>query len=53
MWNELMLWLTQMRDYNKYIPLLIRQMNDAEENQYPTILDVPKTTVVFCKLQHA
>ena len=37
-----MLWLTQMMGYNEYIPLLKRQMNDAEENWlYPTIFDVP------------
>ena len=41
MWNEVMLWLTQMMDYNAYIPLLIRQMNDAEENLNRTIFDVP------------
>ena len=26
-----------MMGYNEYIPLLIRQMNDAEEKLYPTI----------------
>ena len=31
MWNEVMLWLTQMMSYNEYIPLLIRQLNDAED----------------------
>ena len=41
MWNEVMLWLTQMICYNVCIPLLIRQMNDVEENLNPTILDVP------------
>ena len=51
MWNEAMLWLTQMMGYNEYIPLLKRQMNDAEENLYPTILNVPGSTVIFCKLR--
>ena len=42
MWNEVMLWLTQMMGYNEYIPLLKRQMNDAKENWlYSTIFDVP------------
>ena len=39
MWNEAMLWLTQMMDYKEFIPLLIRQINDAKENLYPTIFD--------------
>ena len=30
MWNEVILWLTQMMAYNAYIPLLIRQMNDHD-----------------------
>ena len=38
---------------NEYIPLLIRQMNDAKENLYPNIFDVPDSTVIFCKLQYA
>ena len=33
-----MLWLTQMMGYNEYIPLIIRQMNDGEENLYPMSL---------------
>ena len=33
--NEGILWLTKMMGYNEYIPLLIGQMNDAEENLYP------------------
>ena len=48
MWNEVMLWLTQMMSYNEYIPLPIRQMNDAQENLYPTIFDVPEPTVISC-----
>ena len=48
-----MLWLTQMMGYNEYIPLLIRQMDDAEENLYPTIFDFPDSTVIFCIFQHA
>ena len=48
-----MLWLTQMMGYNEYIPLLKRQMNDAEENWLdPTIFDVPDSTVIFGKIQH-
>lgn len=33
--------------YNVYIPLLIRQANDVEENPGPTISDIidPRTTV--------
>ena len=34
-------WLTQMMGYNEYISLLIRQVNDAEENLYPTIFLCP------------
>ena len=41
MWNEVMLWLTQIMAYNVYIPLLIRQMNDAVKNLNRTIFDVP------------
>ena len=36
-----------------YIPLLIRQMNDAKENLNCAIFDVPDMTAIFCKLQHA
>ena len=45
--NEVMFWFTQMMCYNVYIPLLIRQANDVEENPGPTILDIidPTTTV--------
>ena len=36
-----------MMCYNVYIPLLIRQANDVEENPGPTIFDIidPTTTV--------
>ena len=45
--NELVFWFTQMMCYNVYIPLLIRQANDVEENPGPTIFDIidPTTTV--------
>ena len=33
MWNDVMFWFSQMIFYNAYIPLLIRQANDVEENQ--------------------
>ena len=47
LWNEVMVWFTQMMCYNVYIPLLIRQANDVEENPGPTIFDIidPTTTV--------
>ena len=31
MWNEVMLWLTQVMCYKVYIQLLIRQTNNVEE----------------------
>ena len=40
MWNQVMFWFTQMMSYNVYIPLLIRQANDVEENPGPTIFDI-------------
>ena len=42
-----MFWFTQMMCYNVYIPLLIRQANDVEENPGPAIFDIidPTTTV--------
>jgi len=46
-WNEEMLWLTQMMCYKMYIPLLIRQTNDVEENLNPTIFDVIYPTIIF------
>ena len=47
LWNEVIVWFTQMMCYNVYIPLLIRQANDVEENPDPTIFDInnPTTTV--------
>ena len=45
--NQVMFWFTQMMCYNVYIPLLIRQANDVEENPGPTIFDIidPMRTV--------
>ena len=45
--NEVLFWFAQMMCYNVYIPLLIRQANDVEENPGPTIFDIidPTTTV--------
>ena len=40
MWNQVMFWFTQMMHYNVYIPLLIRQANDVEENPGPMIFDI-------------
>ena len=42
-----MFWFTQMMCYNVYIPLLIRQANDVEENPGPTIFEIidPMRTV--------
>ena len=34
--------------YNAYIPLLIRQANDVEENPGPTIFDVIDPTRTIC-----
>ena len=48
-----MVWLTQIICYRVHIPLLMRQMVDAEENLTPTIFDIPDSTVIFCELQHA
>ena len=47
LWNEVIVWFTQMICYNVYIPLLIKQANDVEENPGPTIFDIidPTTTV--------
>ena len=36
MWNDVMSWCSEMIFYNAYIPLLIRQTNNVEENQGPT-----------------
>ena len=47
LWSEVMFWFTQMMCYNVYVPLLITQANDVEENPGPTIYDIidPTTTV--------
>ena len=47
LWNEVIVWFPQMMCYNVYIPLLIRQANDVEENPGPTVFDIndPTTTV--------
>ena len=47
MLNQVMFWFTQMMCYNVYIPLLIRQANDVEENPGPTMFDIidPMITV--------
>ena len=44
MWNEVMLWLTQIMSVNAYIAFLIRQIDDREENLIPTSFDVPDST---------
>ena len=48
MWNDVMFWFSQMIFYNAYIPLLIRQANDVEENPGPTIFDVIEPTRTIC-----
>ena len=47
LWNEVIVWFTQMMFYNVCIPLLIRQANDVKENPDPTTFDIndPTTTV--------
>ena len=35
-----------MMGYNEYIPLLIRQMNDAEEKLYPTITPAKRNALI-------
>ena len=48
MWNDVMFWFSKMICYNVYIPLLIRQANDVEENPGPTIFDVIDPTRTIC-----
>nr|XP_058964125.1 uncharacterized protein LOC131790893 [Pocillopora verrucosa] len=48
MWNDVMFWFSQMIFYNAYIPLLIRQASDVEENPGPTIFDVIDPTRTIC-----
>ena len=43
-----MFWFSQIIFYNAYIPLLIRQANDVEENPGPTIFDVIDPTRTIC-----
>ena len=43
-----MFWFSQMIFNNAYIPLLIRQANDVEENPGPTIFDVIDPTRTIC-----
>ena len=38
--KEVMFWFTQMMCYNVYIPLLMKQENDVEENPGSTIFDI-------------
>ena len=47
LWNEVMVWFTQMMCYNVYIPLPIRRANDLEENPGPELFGIidPTTTV--------
>ena len=45
LWNEVMVWFTQMLCYNVYIPLLIKQANDVEENLGPRIFDIIDRTI--------
>ena len=46
--NEVKFWFTQMTFYNIYIPLIIRQANDEEENPGPTIFEVIDSTRTVC-----
>ena len=46
--NEVLFWFTQIMYYNVYIPLLIRQANDVEENPGPTIFDIIDSTRTLC-----
>ena len=46
--NEVKFWFTQMTFYNIYIPLIIRQANDVEENPGPTIFEVIDSTRTVC-----
>ena len=41
-----MVWFTQMICYNVYIPLLIREANNVEENPGRTIFDIIDTTTI-------
>ena len=48
MWSDVMFWFSHLIFYNPYIPLLIRQANDVEENPGPTIFDVINPTRTIC-----
>ena len=48
MWNDVMFWFSKMIFYNAYIPLLLRQAIDVEENPGPTIFDVIDPTRTIC-----
>ncbi|CAH3165366.1 unnamed protein product [Pocillopora meandrina] len=48
MWNDVMFWFSQMIFYNAYIPLLIRQANDVQENPGSTKFDVIDPTRTIC-----
>ena len=48
MWNEVKFWFTQMTFYNIYNRLIIRQVNDVEENPGPTIFDIIDPTTTVC-----
>ena len=46
--NHFLSLMSMMVFYNAYIPLLIRQANDVEENPGPTIFDVIDPTRTIC-----
>ena len=46
--NDVMFWFSQLIFDNAYIPLLIRQANDVEENPGPTIFDVINPARTIC-----
>ena len=46
--NDVIFWFSQLIFYNAYIPLLIRQGNDVEENPGPTIFDVINPARTIC-----
>ena len=46
MLNQVMFWFTEMMCYNVYIPLLIAQANDVEENPGPKIFDIVDPMII-------
>ena len=50
MWSDVIFWFSHLIFYNPYmyIPLLIRQANDVEENPGPTIVGVINPTRTIC-----